>query len=75
MDDKREIIKGHGRAKGDVGDGIDRSDDVESKMFLVFAGETVAPQTTDVILAVGEEDIGHTTSVSERGEIKLVLAA
>ena len=65
VNDKREIIEGHGGAKGDVSDGVDRSDDVESEMSLVFARETVAPQTTDVVLAVGEEHVGYATSVSE----------
>ena len=57
-----EVVEWHRRAERDIGNGVDGSYDVESEVVFVLAGEAVAPQTTDVVLAVGEENIGDTTS-------------
>ena len=63
VNDKREIVERHCRAEWDIGDRVDGSYDVESEMVFVLAREAVAPQTTDVVLTVGEEHVGNTTSV------------
>ena len=59
---EREVVEWHRRAERDIGNGVDGSYDVESEVVFVLAREAVAPQTTDVVLAVGEENIGDTTS-------------
>ena len=64
--DEGEIVEGHRRTEWDIGDGVNGSYDVESKVVFVLAGEAVAPQTTDVVLTVGEEHIGNTTSVRKK---------
>ena len=58
-----EIIERQGRTEWDISNGVDGSNNVESEMAFVLAGEAVAPQATDVVLTVGEEHIGNTTSV------------
>ena len=63
VNDKREIVEGHCCAEWDIGNRVDGSYDVETEMVFVLAGEAVAPQTTDVVLTVGEKHIGNTTSV------------
>ena len=62
VNDKREIVEGHRRAEWDIGNGVDGSYDVESEIVFVLAGETVTPQSTDIVLTVGEQHIGNTTS-------------
>ena len=63
VDDEGKIVERERRTERDIGDGVDRGNDVESEVFFVFTGEAVTPQTTDIVLAVGEENIGDTTSV------------
>lgn len=58
-----EVVEGHRCAEWNIGNGVDGSDNVESEMVFVLTGETVAPQTTNVVLTVGEEHIGNTASV------------
>ena len=54
MDDKGEVVEGHRRTEWDIGDWIYRSYDVEPEVFPVLPRKAVTPQTTDVVLAVGQ---------------------
>ena len=73
VNDKREIVEWHRRAEWNIGNGIDGSYDVESEMVFVFTGEAVAPESTDIVLAVGEQHIGNTTSVDLDIIIKYII--
>ena len=66
MDDKGEVVEGHRRTEWDIGDWIYRSYDVEPEVFPVLPRKAVTPQTTDVVLAVGQQHIGNTSSVGLR---------
>ena len=64
---KREVLYRYCRSKWDVCHGIDGSSYEKMKALFLIGGKGVAPETTDIVLTISEEDIGNASSVSGEG--------